>query len=86
MARANGAFIKPGETIPEGVEASLILDRTNFYAEQGGQVHDTGVISKGENVFVVNNVQQKGGYALHFGKLDGEMKCGDSVMLEVDEV
>lgn len=58
----------------------VILDKTNFYAEQGGQEYDVGsVISvDGETEFLVEDVQLFGGYVLHIGYV----KCGD---VEVDK-
>jgi alanyl-tRNA synthetase len=71
--------IKPGETV------ALLLDRTNFYAEQGGQVGDTGTIDKPETEgveFQVEDTQRLGDTVLHFGTLlDGELKVGDTVSL-----
>ncbi|CAM6001801.1 unnamed protein product [Sphagnum balticum] len=41
--RCQGAFV---DSVEDGQECALILDRTNFYAEQGGQTFDTGAITK----------------------------------------
>eukprot|EP01114_Cavostelium_apophysatum_P013051 TRINITY_DN307_c0_g1_i1.p1 TRINITY_DN307_c0_g1~~TRINITY_DN307_c0_g1_i1.p1 ORF type:complete len:948 (+),score=380.23 TRINITY_DN307_c0_g1_i1:112-2955(+) len=67
----------------------LVLDRTNFYAEGGGQVHDSGFVTSktGLGKFDVNTVQTFAGYCLHSGKLsDGVLKVGDSVELQIDHV
>ncbi|GMM38577.1 alanine--tRNA ligase [Saccharomycopsis crataegensis] len=53
----------------EGMELGVVLDKTSFYAESGGQEYDTGVISSPEFEFEVSNVQLYGGYVLHTGKL-----------------
>ena len=64
----------------------VILDKTPFYAEMGGQVADHGVITMGESVFQVNNVQKdKGGKYLHHGKmLSGSLKVEDEVTASID--
>ncbi len=66
----------------------ILLDKTNFYAEQGGQVADTGkIIIDGEAEFQVVDVQAHGGYILHNGYLVyGKLKAGDEVICEYDEL
>jgi len=61
--------------------AALLLDRTNFYAEQGGQVGDGGLIrTSGGAEFEVEDTQRLGDAVLHFGTLlEGELKPGDTV-------
>jgi len=68
-------------------ECGIILDRTCFYAEQGGQIYDQGSMVKDEfTEFYVNNVQLRGGYILHVGILEsGSLKVGDKVVLKIDE-
>ena len=68
------------------VSVGLVLDRSCFYAESGGQLCDTGFISVGETVeMVVDSVQVKGGYVIHVGQLGGTISVGDIVCLEVNE-
>ena len=63
----------------------LILDKTNFYAESGGQETDTGRLSSNETVFNVTTVQEYAGYVLHVGYLSsGSLSCGDKVDSEYD--
>jgi len=63
----------------------LVLDKTNFYAESGGQVYDIGTITKDGHVFEVENVQTFAGYSLHVGKLKGgSFKLGDELSLHVN--
>lgn len=69
----------------------LMLDRTNFYAEQGGQESDTGIISLIEEAgerFVVEEVQVYKGYIIHIGRLvNGKgLSVGDGVLCEYDVV
>lgn len=80
-------FLKGTNEVPEGEQLGLILDRTNFYAEQGGQEYDTGkVIIDGVAELEVQNVQVYAGYVLHTGYLKyGSLSVGDSVICEYDE-
>jgi len=66
----------------------IILDRTSFYAEAGGQEHDTGnIVIDGVADFEVTNVQAFNGYVLHIGHLKyGKLSVGDSVVSSYDEV
>ena len=73
-------------TIAGGEDGILVLDKTPFYAEMGGQVADHGAITVGESVFEVNNVQKdKGGKYLHHGKMiAGSIKVDDVVTASID--
>ena len=73
------------DTIMPGVEAIVVLDKTPFYAEMGGQTADHGVITAGDARFEVSDVQRnKGGKYMHYGKLTaGTLRVGDSVTAEV---
>jgi alanyl-tRNA synthetase len=66
----------------------IILDRTNFYAEQGGQQYDIGTLTiDGKADFAVENVQVFGGYVLHIGFLKyGELAVDDEVHASYDDV
>jgi len=70
-------------------QSGLVLDHTNFYAEQGGQVADTGLIvseSSGSATFKVDHVQRFGDYVLHRGQSsDQPLHVGDKLMLHIDE-
>jgi len=70
------------------VKNQILLDRTNMYAEQGGQEYDTGSITiDGKAEFVVENVRVYGGYVLHTGYLKyGTLQVGDEVVVQFDEV
>ncbi len=72
-------------TIAGGETGIIVLDRTPFYAEMGGQVADHGKITMGEAVFEVNNVQKdKGGKYLHHGKMiSGVIKVEDVVTASI---
>ena len=72
-------------TIAGGEDGIIVLDKTPFYAEMGGQVADHGVITIGDSCFRVNNVQKdKGGKYLHHGKMEsGSIKVDDVVTASI---
>jgi alanyl-tRNA synthetase len=64
----------------------LLLDRTNFYAEQGGQVGDIGTISADGTTFYVEDTQRLGDSVLHRGVLtDGTITVGQTVTAKVTD-
>lgn len=81
-------FLQSTEEIPENEQLGLIVDRTNFYAEQGGQENDIGkIIIDGVAELEVQNVQVYAGYVLHTGYLKyGSLSVGDEVICEYDEL
>jgi alanyl-tRNA synthetase len=63
----------------------IVLNKTSFYYESGGQVDDTGVITIGGATFKVENCQVYGGYVVHSGTLSsGSISVGDSCVVAVD--
>jgi alanyl-tRNA synthetase len=77
---------KPADTIESGAEAQLLLDRTSFYAEKGGQVGDHGTITTaGGAVFEVEDTQFVGEAIAHHGRVrSGTIHAGDVVHTSVD--
>ncbi|KAG8196408.1 hypothetical protein JTE90_009042 [Oedothorax gibbosus] len=76
------------DQVENGQECGVILDRTSFYAESGGQIYDQGFMVKEddeETEFSVKEVQLQGGYAVHIGTLVGTLKVGDKMKLLIDE-
>ena len=85
------AIVSDGERkdfINDGDSAVIVLDRTSFYAESGGQTGDIGVIRIGESVFEVSNTtKDPDGAYLHHGILNGDgIKVGDAAVSVYDEV
>jgi alanyl-tRNA synthetase len=81
------------ENLQPGESGEVVLARTPFYAEAGGQVGDTGLLfSDGKGVaaagaaFSVSDTQKVGGAIVHIGVLKGaSLKVGDAVIARVDE-
>jgi alanyl-tRNA synthetase len=66
---------------------ALLVDRTNLYAEAGGQVGDLGTITTSTGRFAIDDTQRLGDTVLHFGQLaEGTMEVGQTAMLRVDGV
>ena len=82
------AFFQTTKDIPEDATFGLILDKTCFYAEAGGQEYDTGnIVIDGVADFEVVNVQAYSGYVLHTGHLKyGALSLGTQVVASYDEV
>lgn len=78
-----GQFV---ETLKAGEKGSIILDRTPFYAESGGQVGDQGVLRIGQDTyFKVADTIKQGHMHLHLGKLEkGQLSLNDEVVAEID--
>jgi len=69
-----------------GQSAVVILDKTPFYGESGGQVGDTGVISTEHGEFKVEDTQKYGKSPGHLGQLTaGELTVGQQINAQVDE-
>ncbi|XP_046696147.1 alanine--tRNA ligase, mitochondrial isoform X2 [Silurus meridionalis] len=74
--------------VTEGQRCSVLLDRTCFYAEQGGQMHDTGYFTKNgvqDVLFPVDSVRVAGGYVVHEVTAADALRTGDHLELYVDE-
>lgn len=76
---------QPVESLTAGDEGVVVLDRTPFYGESGGQIGDTGVIVADDMRFVVTDTQKQNGVFLHFGRLEqGSLRADTTVQAEVD--
>ena len=74
------------DTLGDHESGMVVLDRTPFYAESGGQVGDTGVLELGEKRFMVNDTQKlSSGVIVHVGSFYGDvLQVGDTVTCKVD--
>ncbi len=69
----------------KGQEASIILDKTPFYPESGGQIGDTGIISKGKSIFEVTDTRKNGKIIMHVGRIkEGSLKLNDQIKAGID--
>ena len=74
------------EALAAGERGEVILDRTVFYAESGGQVGDSGeLLGAAATRFVVADTQKRGAAHSHIGQLAaGRLQVGDSVLARID--
>ncbi len=68
------------EQLEHGQSGVVLLDRTPFYAESGGQVGDTGELVSGAARFEVADTRKLGAMVMHFGRLDGKLLARDDVV------
>ncbi|WP_444925595.1 alanine--tRNA ligase [Microbulbifer sp. TRSA002] len=77
------AIVKGGEQVErleDGEEGAIVLDRTPFYAESGGQVGDSGYLSSGDARFEVRDCTKQSAHHLHTGKvLKGGIAVGETL-------
>jgi alanyl-tRNA synthetase len=72
-------------TLTQGAQASLLMDQTSFYAEQGGQIGDVGHITTPTGKFLVADTERRGKHVLHWGEVDsGHIEVGQSADVVVD--
>ncbi|HYL01114.1 MAG TPA: alanine--tRNA ligase, partial [Steroidobacteraceae bacterium] len=82
------ALLKDGtsvETLAAGGKGEVVLDRTPFYAESGGQVGDAGELTGPGVRFAVTDTQKRGAAHAHLGELlEGTIRIGDTLEARVD--
>lgn len=82
-----GVFVDSvtGTEEEEELNVGVILDCTNFYAEGGGQIYDTGSLGAKNGTFTVLRVYGYGGYICHIGRVaEGTLSVGETVDLDVN--
>jgi alanyl-tRNA synthetase len=76
---------KPVESLHLEDQGIVVLDRTPFYGEAGGQVGDRGTLQNNSVKFEVRDTQRQGDVSAHIGVLtDGELHVGDRLQASVD--
>ncbi len=78
---------KPVESVDAGNRATVVLDRTPFYAEGGGQIGDSGklVDACGATLFSVASTRSEDGFFLHEGISSAPLKRGMTLVAQVDQ-
>ncbi len=77
--------VKPVDVLSQGQDGVVILDRTPFYAESGGQIGDTGTLKAGDAEFTVVDTTLSGRQHLHRGAMrKGQLRVGSSVVASVE--
>jgi alanyl-tRNA synthetase len=82
------AILLAGESVTEadaGMNVQIVLDKSPFYAESGGQVGDRGYLS-GDNLLVrIDDVKKESDFFVHFGSIErGSLRLGDPITAQID--
>ena len=71
--------------LEDGQQGIIVLDRTPFYAESGGQIGDSGTITVAGGEFVVTNTTKLGNAFAHHGTVQGRIGLNDKVDATIDD-
>ena len=75
---------KPVTQLAHGERGVVVLDKTSFYAESGGQVGDKGVLQSAAGEFRVDDTRKQGKHFLHYGEVvQGQVQDGESLQTRV---
>ena len=82
------ALLVAGASVSEadaGTSVQIVLDKSPFYAESGGQVGDRGYLS-GDNLLVrIDDVKKESDFFVHFGSIErGSLRVGDTITAQID--
>jgi alanyl-tRNA synthetase len=81
-----GAFAAEAKVVAVMDGGEVVLDRTPFYGESGGQVGDRGTIETGSAVFKVTDAKRIGDTIVHIGEaVKGKIRAGDGAKVSIDE-
>lgn len=76
---------KSVEAAEAGTEVQIVLNKTPFYAESGGQIGDRGYLSGDQVLVRVEDVKKESDFFVHFGRIErGSLKVGDTVTAQID--
>jgi alanyl-tRNA synthetase len=82
------ALLLDGEVRDEvntGANVQIVLDKSPFYAESGGQVGDRGYISGENSLVIINDVKKESAFFVHFGTIErGSLRVGDTITAQID--
>ncbi len=68
-----------------GTDVQIVLDKTPFYAESGGQIGDRGYITGDGVVVEIEDVKKESDFFIHFGRIErGTIRVGDTVTAQID--
>jgi alanyl-tRNA synthetase len=85
LAWATENDIRRSGRLNEDEEAAVLLERTTFYAEQGGQVGDVGTLTTATGRFDVTSTERKGDWVLHWGTVaEGHIETNQQAQVTVD--
>ncbi|HET7034966.1 MAG TPA: alanine--tRNA ligase, partial [Thermomicrobiaceae bacterium] len=71
--------------LTRGEPVQVVLDRTPFYAEGGGQIGDRGELVGPRGKVLVEDVQRSGDAIVHIGSLEGALEIGEPIEAKVDK-
>jgi alanyl-tRNA synthetase len=82
------ALLVAGASVEEadaGMNVQIVLDKSPFYAESGGQIGDRGYLS-GDNLLVrIDDVKKESDFFVHFGSIErGSLRVGDNITAQID--
>ncbi len=82
------ALLKDGHSVSEAIAGDavqVVLDRTPFYAESGGQIGDRGYLAGDDILVRIEDVKKESGIFVHFGRIErGTLQVGNAVTAQID--
>lgn len=72
------------DALTKGAKGQIILDRSPFYGESGGQIGDNGLLTGSKGIFRVSDTQKQGDFLIHQGEvLDGQISLNETLKAQV---